>query len=154
MRAHRFVRHESGSSKLAPNMPLYPLRLSVHDPYTPSRRIMLVLHAGRARGRFSSRRGGSVILLKNRPNLLQRLARYPSRAQNTDRFPRRSLCNFNNCRFQPDTCSSPVYQPSILPDKSSATCSASVGLGRPERFALGAAIGQPDASIRRSAVSC
>ena len=37
------------------------------------------------------------------------------------------------------------------PGKSAATCAARVGLGRPERFALGAAIGTPAASMRARA---
>ena len=36
---------------------------------------------------------------------------------------------------------------SILPSMSSMTCSALVGLGRPERFALGAAIYTPESLI-------
>ena len=42
---------------------------------------------------------------------------------------------------------------SILPLKSSSTCSAFVGLGRPEVFALGAAIYPPPASIKALAIS-
>ena len=38
--------------------------------------------------------------------------------------------------------------PSILPPKSSKTWEASVGLGRPERFAEGPAMGKPQARIK------
>ncbi|MNJ42298.1 hypothetical protein D3C77_372620 [compost metagenome] len=43
--------------------------------------------------------------------------------------------------------------PSIAPAKSSPTCCASVGLGRPDRLALGAATGHPAAAMSRSATS-
>ena len=47
---------------------------------------------------------------------------------------------------------SPSMIASILPRISSITCTAFVGLGLPERFALGAAIGTPADLIRRCAV--
>ena len=43
---------------------------------------------------------------------------------------------------------------SISPDRSSATCSAVVGEGRPERLALGAAMGRRAASISARAAGC
>ena len=53
----------------------------------------------------------------------------------------------------PKSQSSPQIIPSILPYRSCITCSAVVGLGLPEIFALGAAIGQPDSLISVLATS-
>ena len=54
----------------------------------------------------------------------------------------------------PTLHSPPSIIASILPVISFTTCFAFVGLGFPERFALGAAIGTPAAFISFCAVSC
>ena len=52
----------------------------------------------------------------------------------------------------PTLQSSPLTMASILPERSSITCCAFVGEGLPEILALGAAMGQPAASIKSLAV--
>src|SRR5699024_4551426 len=53
----------------------------------------------------------------------------------------------------PTLAGPPSSMPAIFPFKSSSTCSAAVGLGFPEIFALGAAIGRPELEIKSNATS-
>ena len=104
---------------------------------------MFVAHARCLRTHMAVLRKDSRIDTHGSKHFFQHLFVVIARAENR----RNLLCKIDDGGFEADLASPPSMIQSILSPRSSITCSAFVGLGRPDVLALGAAMKPPPAKI-------